>query len=327
MGGQGTCSWLLIPLPPKSPCLTQGPNWSECQHGDSSPGTPTSPLSSCIVYKLSHITLGPRQPASLALPKAPLIIGLHPERASLLNNPPPGGTVLCLAQATTQHFQTKIRPSIWGSSWAPAACWTRWPEATGSSPMISRGRKESPLRLATQDSNVTGIKSIRIEKEEHWSSSPSVRDIRFQGHHCWSTFLVADSVANHLTFTIVLQGGLLWSPFYRGGNGSSEMFSFWAKLDRSWSWYSNQGESNSNAPVLKDSPIKHVDKTNKMNNGNNTPGLDRPCSSKLSIMSSLLPSFFSSSPSTFIKASYQYVFHNYCQNHVLLGMEAHLSTS
>ena len=75
--------------------------------------------------------------------------------------------------------------------------------------MISRGRKEYPLRLATQDNNVNGIKSIRIEKEECWSSSSSVRDIRFQGHHCWSTFLVADSVANDLTFTIVLQGGLL----------------------------------------------------------------------------------------------------------------------
>lgn len=83
----------------------------------------------------------------------------------------------CLAQATTQHFQTKIRPSIWGSSWAPAACWTRWLEATGSSPTISRGRKKYPLRLATKDHSVNGIKLIRTEKEEHRSSSSLVRGI------------------------------------------------------------------------------------------------------------------------------------------------------
>lgn len=181
----------------------------------------------------------------------------------------------CLAQATTQHFQTKIRPSIWGSSWVPAACWTRWLEATGSGPTISRGCKNYSLRLVTQDSNVNRIKWIRTEREEHWSSSSSVRGMSFQGPHCLSTFRVADSVANNFTFTIALQAGLLWSPFYRAGNGDTEMFSFLAKLDRGWSWYSNQGESDSNPPVLKYFPINYVDKTNKMNNGNKDTWLDR----------------------------------------------------
>ena len=46
------------------------------------------------------------------------------------------------------------------------------------------------------------------------------------------------------------------------------MFSVLTKLDRSWIWYSNQGESDSNAPVLKYSPIRSVDKTNTTNNRN-----------------------------------------------------------
>lgn len=116
MGRQGTCSWLLIPLSPNPPCLIQGPNWSECQHDDYSPGIPTSLLSSYFVWKLSHITLGSSEPMSFVLPKPPPVMGLHPERASLLNNHHPRGTMPCLAQATPQHFQAEIRPSIWGSS-------------------------------------------------------------------------------------------------------------------------------------------------------------------------------------------------------------------
>lgn len=173
------------------------------------------------------------------------------------------------------------------------------------------------------------LKSTRTEKEEHWNCSSLVRGVWFQDHHYLSIFFITDSMASHLTFIIVLRVGLLRFPFYRGENGDMEMVIFLVKLDRSWNGYLNWGESDSNVSILKYSPIKCVDKANTLNKENKESWAGQILLIKIKhhgFAPSFLPSFLPLHQHL-LKASYLYVFHNYCQNHVLPAMEAHLSTS